>query len=714
MFARVLLLLLLLFGPVIPPQKQNSQVDISKKNISSAIGLSREGLLGKACQALVSPGVAPNTPEVWDLLWQKHPRGPHPSLPISSSPPVNHVLPHDFNILSVLHSIPKATACGPSGLRIQHLLDAAQVHLPTPICSSLRGVVDILASGRAPVSVSKFLAGGSLTALVKNKEGRPLDIRPIVVGEALRRLTGKCLCIITKPKASDFFTPFQYGVACPAGAEKVIHGVRSSIQEHWKDDDNFTVCKVDMSNAFNLVSRQALLEECAVHFPELLPWVGWCYGSHPTLWHPLGQLSSETGVQQGDPLGPLLFSLVLHKLVLSIAQDKDCLSLLSNRWYLDDGVLSGHSQAVTRAVTLIQEMGPSLGLFINVSKCELFGHGDLSSFPPEMKVSRVPNLEILGAPIGDPIFCAKFLAQKRADAAKLLSQLAEVGAEDPQVAFLLLRQCAAFCKLVHLARSTPPSYIADGLALFDKDVRQCFSECTAFDTSDIDWMQAQLSLSRGGLGLCSLACHSVAAYLASLSSSGFDKSFNLHLSDSIALFNELVLAADSITEELLATSNLRQHTLSSKIEDQQFQQLFDLSSPAHRARLLSVSSRHAASWLTVIPSPGLNLHLEPNEFQVAIKWWLGMDVSFGSCCPYCPNHRLDPLGHHALTCKHGSDVVLRHNSLRDVFVESCHRACLGGQVEVGSGLDLDRLHSRPAVNNWHLGKPAAFDLTFTS
>ena len=38
-------------------------------------------------------------------------------------------------------------------------------------------------------------------------------------------------------------------------------------------------------------------------------------------------------------------------------------------------------------------------------------------------------------------------------------------------------------------------------------------------------------------------------------------------------------------------------------------------------------------------------------------------------------------------------MVLRHNSLRDVFVESCHRACLGGQVEVGCGLGLDRLHS---------------------
>ncbi|KAL5516253.1 hypothetical protein EMCRGX_G001539 [Ephydatia muelleri] len=611
-------------------------------------------------------------------------------LPISSSPPVTHVLPQDFNILSVLHSFPKGTACGPSGLRIQHLLDSAQIHLSVPLCSSLRGVVNILASGRAPISVSKFLAGGSLTALVKNKEGRPLDIRPIAVGEALRRLTGKCLCIITKPKATDFFAPLQYGVACTAGAEKVIHGVRSCIKEHWIDD-NFTVCKVDMSNAFNCVSRQALLEECAVHFPELLPWVGWCYGSQPTLWHPLGQLSSEVGVQQGDQLGPLLFSLVLHKVVSYIAQDRECLPLLFNGWYLDDGVLLGHSQAVNRALTLIQKMGPSLGLFVNVSKCELFGCGDLSSFPPEMKVSRVPNLVILGAPIGDLIFCAKFVAQKRADAAVLLSQLAEVGAEDPQVAFLLLRQCAAFCKLVHLARSAPPSHIAEGLALFDKDVCQCFAECTAVDAADVEWMQAQLSLSRGGLGLRSLSSHCVAAYLASISSSGCDK-WNL-LVEPIELFNGLVPAEDAITLETLATSNMRQHSLSGKIEDQQFRQLFHISSPANRARLLSISSRHAASWLTVVPSPGLNLHLEPNEFQIAVKWWLGMDVSFGSCCPHCPDHRLDPLGHHALT------------------------ACLGGQVEVGSGQGHDRLNSRPAdvlVKNWHLGKPAAFDLTITS
>ena len=41
-------------------------------------------------------------------------------------------------------------------------------------------------SGKAPQAVSKFMAGGRLIALNKNKEGRvvPPDIRPIVVGES--------------------------------------------------------------------------------------------------------------------------------------------------------------------------------------------------------------------------------------------------------------------------------------------------------------------------------------------------------------------------------------------------------------------------------------------------------------------------------------------------------------------------------------------------
>ena len=61
--------------------------------------------------------------------------------------------------------------------------------------------------------------------------------------------------------------------------------------------------------------------------------------------------------------------------------------------------------------------------------------------------------------------------------------------------------------------------------------------------------------------------------------------------------------------------------------------------------------------------------------------------------------------------------MLCHNSWRDVFSQFCHQARLGGQLEVGCGLGADKRHSRPAdilVQNWIIGKPAAFDFTVTS
>ena len=74
-------------------------------------------------------------------------------------------------------------------------------------------------------------------------------------------------------------------------------------------------------------------------------------------------------MQQGDPLGPLFFALVL---VSAIDADDECLDLLFQAWFLDDGVLAGKKASVLRAVSILEEFGPSLGIFINLSKCEVF------------------------------------------------------------------------------------------------------------------------------------------------------------------------------------------------------------------------------------------------------------------------------------------------------------------------------------------------------
>ena len=96
----------------------------------------------------------------------------------------------------------------------------------------------------------------------------------------------------------------------------------------------------------------------------------------------MGTLTSECGVQQGDPLGPLLFCLVLNILVKHICSDPNCANLSFHSWYLDDGVVAGPSLAVQKVLALIDEKGPPRGLLVNLSKCEVFSPTDvIKPFP---------------------------------------------------------------------------------------------------------------------------------------------------------------------------------------------------------------------------------------------------------------------------------------------------------------------------------------------
>ena len=182
-------------------------------------------------------------------------------------------------------------------------------------------------------------------------------------------------------------------------------------------------------------------------------------------------------------------------------------------------------------------------------------------------------------------------------------------------------------------------------------------------------------------------------------------------------FNSLVSTSDAISPESAIESPPPQRSLSHTLDSSTYNSLYDSASPANKARLLSTSASLATSWVSVLPSGEPGLHLDPSEFRTAISWWLGLETTTASCCLLCPEIALDPLGHHALSCRRGGDVVLRHNQLRDVFVDFCHKANLGVRIEAGSALTPDLSRSRPAdalVNNWISGISAAFDLTVTS
>ena len=289
-----------------------------------------------------------------------------------------------FNIMVTLRSFPKGTA---------HLLDAVGIPLPMPIFSLLRDVFILLASGKATPSISRFLIGGSLAALNKEIKVCCPDIRPISVDESLRQLTGKCLCAALKDKASEYFEPLQLGVACSYGSETIMHGLRKCLEEHWMED-NFVVATIDMQNAFNLVSRHAGLP-CWKYYAFSRALI---LGSGLTLFCgiSMGQISSQSGMQQSDLLWPLLNSLV------ALAADSvgECLNLLFQAWFLDDRVSWQEVRCLAGSVTHWW-----VGIYPwhvhQYAKMELFSQNDISIFPASMKSCHMLIMDILGAPIGD-------------------------------------------------------------------------------------------------------------------------------------------------------------------------------------------------------------------------------------------------------------------------------------------------------------------------
>ena len=157
----------------------------------------------------------------------------------------------------------------------------------------------------------------------------------------------------------------------------------------------------------------------------------------------------------------------------------------------------------------------------------------------------------------------------------------------------------------------------------------------------------------------------MAAFIASLSSSSLSSAGSIHLQQAVVAFNSQVSLPNAIAVIFaLASPNPTQKVLSGMIKDQIFANLMDSSSHANRACLLLVVAPHSSSsWLSVVPSTSLGLHLKSNayEYWMAISGGLGLDTSGRSMCPFCPDTSLDPLGHRCDMQAWGGDVVIRHN-----------------------------------------------------
>eukprot|EP00663_Eupelagonemidae_sp_cell21sb_P000575 gene575-2533_t len=293
--------------------------------------------------------------------------------------------------------------------------------------------------------------------------------------------------------------------------------------------------------------------------------------------------------------------------------------------YLDDVWVSGDDTAVARALDALRRFAPSIGLELNIPKCELIPAAgvrseiDRSLFPshitfpvPAIAPDVVGAFELLGAPVGPAPFCAAHTLARVSAVQPLLDELAHL--PDPQVALRLLRNCAAFGKVAFSARVVEYGTHDTQLRVFDGQVRACFEEFTGLCPSTVQWDRAVLALRNGGLGLRRAAAHAAAAYAASCAAThrrcveldrAFTCPFDAPGSAAALAIRNLNAALPVSAQIVFPVPHLRQQSLSLALEEASVGAMLAPDGGLDvrgRALLRLLRQPGAGAWLSALPS----------------------------------------------------------------------------------------------------------------
>ena len=253
---------------------------------------------------------------------------------------------------------------------------------------------------------------------------------------------------------------------------------------------------------------------------------------------------SQEGVQQGDPLGPLLFSLTTLLLLTSCGEQlKFC--------YLDDFTLGGDVTQLASAVDTVCIDAKKLGLHLNDAKCELISgtlcNLSLPSQFSQFKLVPLANASLLGVPLS-PDDALESALKTAVDSLQLMvSRLVKLRSQD---ALLLLRHSFASPCILHLLRGI---YCGKHrlLSQYDNLLRDAVSDILNIALDDSAWLQASLPIASGGIGIRSTCDMAASAFLASVHGAAFLAS-NI-LGNSI-FTDPLIRLASVDWEQLVGTS----------------------------------------------------------------------------------------------------------------------------------------------------------------
>ena len=704
--------------PVLPtpmPVGQRNVLDDSVRLGKRVTAKFNDGDIRGAVRLITSEeNHAPSDDRTRRLLLDKHPPAPNDSQ-LPPPPDTNLATPvvaGEDDVRKALASFGPGASGGPGGLRPGHLVTLTARgagEAGARLLASLTKFTNLLLRGEVPEFARQVFYGARLCALGKKDGG----VRPIAAGNVLRRLAAKVGARPSSARLGSELRPIQLGFSTRGGCEAAVHAARSYLSG---TSQRRVVCKLDVANAFNSLRRDALLTVARRRVPELYPFIWQAYSGDSILFFEGGNLVSATGVQQGDPLGPALFSLAIDEAVQEINTEL-------NVWYLDDGTLGGEPENVCSNVrSLVGRLG-ELGLKVNSEKCELLTlhhsaneeRETLDMFRgvlPRIRLVPVTEATLLGAPLSEEGVDAAL----RSGQQKLERMVSRLELVEGHQGFTLLRNCLAIPKLQHVLRTSPTYKRRAALVGFDKVLVDALSTVTNVRFESSPLVQAVLPVSVGGLGVRRASDVALPAFISSLHSTSELVEAVLLNVNHLAVDHELELAEGEWTRRVGGASlaegvdKCRQRTWDLPLAEFTRDQLLNAADQVSRARILASSCKESGLWLQALPVPSLGTLLDSETFRIAVALRVGADV----CEPHkCRCGRMmDSRGLHGLSCRFSAGRHPRHSALNDIIRRSLLSAGIPSVLEpVGTDRGDGRRPDGTTVFPFSRGKSLCWDAT---
>jgi len=344
--------------------------------------------------------------DFWKNKWQRHDiRDPNKLFQHYNKRILTGPKKADIALVQLVLGNTGNSAAGPDG--IPFLAYRAVAEYAAPV------FLEVLQAMQAGSKPPKDFNSGLLILLPKKTTGRIEDTRPLAINNTDNRILSACLRECITPSLETILSDDQWGFRPGRSVDDNILFFNEQFYRSMEEEKIYDILFVDFKKAFDSVSHEAIFAllrhvgfpnhtiraiKCLFHEAHCLTTID---SGNPT------RINFESGVKQGCPLSPLLFTLVIDVLLDMISSTTPC----DIKCYADD-IAIGHHDITPHLPTIakcFQVFEAHTGLGVNLPKTAMITTGGASGLREVLdaaswhQVNIVPSYCYLGVLIGPRI-----------------------------------------------------------------------------------------------------------------------------------------------------------------------------------------------------------------------------------------------------------------------------------------------------------------------